>query len=83
MADRSLRLRAHRVDLGVQVGQVLAKLVQPRLRGGSSSFAMPFLDLQPADWWSSVGWESISVRSMAHGSSTRSIALSGRNRSEM
>ena len=83
-----LPLGPHGVGLGAQVGQLLAQLLQARLLAGSFSLARAASSISSrmtrrVSSSSSAGMESISVRSMAHASSTRSMALSGRNRSVM
>ena len=84
-----LPLGAHRVGLRAQVGELhAAGRPAGLLLAGSSSLASAASSISSrvtrrVSSSSSAGIESISVRSIAHASSTRSMALSGRNRSEM
>ena len=76
-------LGAHGVGLAAQVGQFTASW-SSRARGSVLLLGeCRLLDLQPhhlaGDLVELGGMESISVRSRAHASSTRSMALSGRN----
>lgn len=76
------------VGLGPQTGQFPAQLRQSVHTGRVGLLGeRRLLDLQPGDPPGQLvqfaGIESISVRIRAHASSTRSIALSGRKRSEM
>ena len=82
-------LRVPGVGVGAQIGQFFAKFLQPRLAGrigllgqrAASSISSRVTRRVISS--NSAGIESISVRSRAHASSTRSIALSGRKRSVM
>jgi len=83
-----LPLRRHRVGLCSQVGELLAQALQPAAAGLVGLLAQRgLLDLElhhaAGDRVELLGIESISVRTTAHASSTRSIALSGMKRSAM
>ena len=83
-----LPLRLQRRRLGLQIGQFFFEFRQPLARSCVGLFLQASRSISSCMMRrrissSSAGIESISVRSFAAASSTRSMALSGRKRSEM